>query len=90
MQPTLDTIMTTHIMHVKTTTRRQNINRLLSLPIPQCTSTEWRREYYRILWMMRELLDCGAKDVRSIWKMNLLAEALVSSLNTPNVSKSRH
>ncbi|KAK4497994.1 hypothetical protein PRZ48_010650 [Zasmidium cellare] len=63
-------------MHLKTYTRRQHINRLLSLPLPQCTSFEWRQEYYRILWMMRELLDCGTKDARSIWKMNLLAEAL--------------
>lgn len=66
-------------LQVKTNTRNQRLNSLLAQPLPICTSIQFKNEYYNIVWKLRELIDCHPKDVRQLWMMNLLSEALVRS-----------
>jgi len=73
------------IMQPKTTTRSQRVNNILAQPLPTCSSEEYKNEYYKVMWMLRELINCGPREVREIWMMNLLTEAMteLQSLNDP-------
>lgn len=65
------------IVQPKTATRSQRMTSLLAQPLPVCSSNEYKSEYYKIMWMLRELINCGPREVREIWIMNLLTQALV-------------
>lgn len=60
----------------RTVTRRQKHNNLLTTPVPSCASTEWKYEYYKITWMLRELIALEPLNGPQKWKQDLLAEAL--------------
>ncbi|GIZ46080.1 hypothetical protein CKM354_000921900 [Cercospora kikuchii] len=63
-------------VQARTTTRKQKQNSLLSTPVPSCASTEWKFEYYKITWMLRELIALEPLNGPQKWKQDLLIEAL--------------
>jgi hypothetical protein len=60
----------------QTTTRKQRLDNLLSLPIPPCASPEWKHEYYQLTWTLRETLDREPLTPRHRWTRDLVAEAI--------------
>lgn len=63
-------------VQARTITRKQKQNSLLSTPVPACASTEWKFEYYKITWMLRELIALEPLNGPQKWKQDLLIEAL--------------
>ncbi|KAI5367781.1 hypothetical protein Slin15195_G029140 [Septoria linicola] len=63
-------------MQARTTTRKQKHNALLNRPLPACASVEFRYEYLRIGWMLRELIALEPLNGPQKWKQDVLAEAL--------------
>ncbi|KXT14214.1 hypothetical protein AC579_7539 [Pseudocercospora musae] len=60
----------------RTVSRKQRLTALVSLPVPNCASTEWKNEYYKIVRMLRELLENWPLTPQGNWKQVVLEEAL--------------
>lgn len=69
-------------------TRKQRLTALISLPIPNCASMEWKYEYCKVVWMLRELLDNWPLSPSDNWKQAVLEEALktLHSIQDPTES----